>query len=192
MEFYRRMINYLFPVLIYKFTDVLTIEDKRPSFMQLVFASGGIAALIFTISFAWELIKVGYYGLVIIFAGAAIFLIIKALLEPFRETYVFDKRIDTYTFVRRSVIKSQTEQGSLSQFRAIQIERRLISGDNGTTENYHVALLKNEELLFGSPSTALLREGNSYPVFADLSSELRIARAIASFLNFTSTEIVDV
>ena len=124
--------------------------------------------------------------------GGATALIVRALFEPFRETYIFDKRIDTYTFVRRTLIKSETEQGSLSQFRAVQIERRRVSTDNGTSEIFSVALLKNEGLLFGSPSTAILREGDSQPIFSNFSTESRIAIAISSFLNFSSTDVVDV
>jgi hypothetical protein len=191
LETYHNLINYLFPVFIYKDADVLTIEDRRPSTMQLIFAAGGIFLLLFTIFSARALIETGYYWLLAVLIGGALLLIIKTMLEPFRERYIFDKRIDTYTFVRRGLLKSQTEQGSLSQFRAVQIERRIVSTDDGTAENYHVALLKNEGLLFGSPARAILREGNSQPIFSNLSSETRIAKAIASFLNFPSTEVID-
>jgi hypothetical protein len=192
MKFYRNIINYLFPVLIYKDTDVLTIEDRRISRRQLIFAGSGICLFIFTGILAKELIDAGFWGFVVIMPGVGLFLIIRALLTPFWETYNFDKRKDTYTFVRRSLIKREIEQGSLSQFRAIQIERRLISTDDETTENYHVALLKNGDLLFGSPPRAILREEDSYPIFSDLESESRIAKTIATFLNFSSAEIIDV
>ena len=147
--------------------------------------------MVFTISSLWALINSQFYGFIPIFIIAALLLIIKALFEPFRETYNFDKKIDTYTFVRRSLIKSHTEQGSLSQFRAIQIERREVDNEYDTSETYHVALLKNEGLLFGSPSRAILREGNSHPIFSDLSSESRIAKAIGNFLDFSPAEVID-
>lgn len=186
---YRNMVNYLFPVFIRENAGVLTIADSRPSTLQLIFSAGGIGLLIFTVFSFGALINSQFYGFIPILIGASLFLIIKALLAPFREIYIFDKNIDTYTLVRRSLIKSQSEQGSLSQFRAIQIERRL---DDDDGETFHIALLKNEGLLFGSPSRLILREESSHPIFSNLSSESRIANAIENFLDFSPTEVIDV
>jgi hypothetical protein len=192
METYHNLVNYTFPVLIYKDTDVLTIEDKRPSFMLPVFAISGIGLFAFSAFLLKPAIETGYYLLAAVLLGGAAALITKALFETIGETYIFDKKIDTYTFVRRRFFKSETEQGSLSQFRAVQIERKLVSTDDGTVKIYRVALLKNEGLLFGSPSTAILREGDSQPIFSNYSSESRIAKSISEFLNFSSTDVVDV
>lgn len=192
LETYHNLVNYTFPVLIYKDTDILTIEDKRPSFLLALLAAGAIGLFAFAVFFAKTLIETGYYLLLAIILCGAIALLVRALFEPFREKYIFDKRIDTYTFIRRSLIKSETEQGSLSQFRAVQIERRLVSTDDGTTEIYRVALLKNEGLLFGSPATQHLREGDYQPIFSSYSSEARIARAISNFLEFSTLDDVDV
>ena len=192
LETYNNLINYFFPVLIYNDTDVLTIEDRRPSTMQLVFAAGGVGVLVFTAFSSKILIDNWSWVIIPILIVGALLLILKALLDPFRETYIFDKRIDTYTFVRRSLFKSQTEEGSLSRFRAVQIERREIDTEDGKSVNYHVALLKNEGLLFGSPSREILRADYSHPIFSGFSSELRIAEAIEKFLNFPPTEIIDV
>lgn len=188
---YRNIVNYLLPVFIRENAGVLTIVDGRPSTLQLIFSAGGIGLLIFTVFSLGALINSQFYGFIPILIGASLFLIIKALLAPFREIYIFDKNIDTYTLVRRSLVKSQTEQGSLSQFRAIQIERRL-DDDGETSETFHIALLKNEGLLFGSPSRLILREGSSHPIFSNFSSESRIANAIEKFLDFSPTEVIDV
>ncbi len=186
------MVNYLFRVFIRENAGVLTIVDSRPSSRQLIFSAGGIGFLGFTLFSIWELIDSQFYGFIPIFIGASIFLIIKALLAPFREIYIFDKNTDTYTFVRRSLIKSQTEQGSLSQFRAIQIERRFVEDEYTESETFHIALLKNEGLLFGSPSRVIFREESSQPIFSNLSTEFRIAEAIEKFLDFSPTEVIDV
>jgi len=59
----------------------------------------------------------------------------------FPEKYVLDKGQDTYAFTRRSVLKSQTTVGSLSEIRAVQIERTTATTDNETREIFRVALL---------------------------------------------------
>lgn len=192
MDFYYNIINYLFPVLIYKDTNALTIEDRRPSNIQLIFAAGGIGLLVFALYSAGMLIGTGYYSLLALLIAGAILLIFAAVLKPFREMYNFDKTTDTYVFVRRGMLKSETEEGSLSQFRAVQVERRLVSGEGGIEENYHVALLKTSELLFGSPPVLILREGDSHPVFSSFSSETRIAKAITDFLDLPPAEVIDV
>lgn len=186
-----RFFNYLFPVKIIRLDDVLIIEDRRPT--ATLFWSGliGILTLAFTIYAAVGLISLGFLWLVLVFGGLAIFLIGYCLTRNFREIYVFDKAKDTYIFTRQSAFKKDSIQGALSQFRAVQVQRKEVSGDNSTQEIYHVALLEQGGLLFGSSGTQVLRE--EPPVFNSFEAESRIASAISSFLNVrTDTEVVDI
>lgn len=183
--------NYLFPVKIIRLDDVLIIEDRRPTAALFVSGLVGILTLGFIIPATVELISLGFLWVVLVFGGMGIFLIGYCLTRTFREIYVFDRAKDTYTFTRQSAFKKDVIEGALSRFRAVQVQRKEVSGESGTQEIYHVALLEQGGLLFGSSGTQLLREDP--PIFNSFEAESRIAGAITSFLSVRrDAEVIDV
>jgi hypothetical protein len=92
-------------------------------------------------------------------------------------------------------IKSQTIEGSLSQIRAVQIERRVVTTtteDSGssTRELFYVTLLLRQGLLLGASDTVHLR--TDAPLGSRYASEAQIAYAIANFLKLPVPETVNV
>jgi hypothetical protein len=186
---WRQYLDGFFPVQIETKADVLVIEDRWPSdglWLWVTLAAGSLvfSAIIFRPSIASRI----YWPLVLFLLPAPIFGV-KSLLSTLRVKYSFDKGRDTYTFTRRSALKSQTTEGSLSLIRAVQLERRTVTTEHETREIFRVALLLQQGLLLGASDTLLLREdtalGSSYE------SEARIAYAIADFLNLRVPETVD-
>jgi hypothetical protein len=184
-ERYYDIIDYLFPVRIIRIGETLSIEDRRPTSIMfisalcvLVFFTGAVMTVFFN-GFTGE---VGYWlGPT---AGWLVSLLF-AINGTFREIYVFDKPGDTYRFTRQSIFKKDVLEGSLSQFRAVQLERR--SSDDDST--YMVALLM-QGMLLGQPDTQILRENP--PIFNNYETEERIAGAISSFLNIKQADDTDV
>ncbi len=179
-----------FPVKITTQSDVLVIDDRRPSddlalsvlFMALaVFVS----AMIFR-----PLVADGLYWPLAVFLLPALIFSVRSLLLPIREVYVFDKGRDTYRFRRWSVLKRRTTQGSLSQIRAVQIEKQVLRARKGQSrkELFRVALLLHHSLLLGSSDTLVLRE--DWPLGFSYGSEAQIAFAIANFLNLPTPETI--
>lgn len=76
-------------------------------------------------------------------------------------------------------------EGSLSQIRAVQVERR----SDEDSEIYMVALLM-QGLLLGAPDTQILRENK--PALNSRAAETRIAAAISKFLNINRQFVVNV
>jgi hypothetical protein len=93
-------------------------------------------------------------------------------------------------------LKSQTTEGSLSQIRAVQIERRVVtnatedSGTSSTREIFQVTLLLHHEPLLGASDTLHLREDT--PLGSGYASEAQIAYAIANFLKLPVPDTVTV
>lgn len=191
---WQEYLDRFFPVNIAKQSDSLLIEDKRPGdgLMLSVMLAGGsllISALIFRPAIASGL----YWPLVLFLLPVMIFGV-RSLMLPIRERYVFDKGRDTYSFSRRSILKSQTTEGSLSQIRAVQIERRVVtstsSEDSSTREIFYVTLLLHQGMLFGSSDTLHLREDAALGTRYE--SEAQLAYAIADFLKLPVPETVSV
>ncbi len=197
MEKIWNIINYLVGVTIYDRNDVLVIEDRRPNRNLFLSVLALVASLCFLVVGAvnlWKDTGIGIRldGYKFAFVGVALVAaLVFAIRETFREVYVFDKPHDTYIFTRHSLLNKDVLEGSLSQFRAVQIERRT-NEDSETyskTYTYMVALLM-EGLLLGQSDTQILRE--QPPLFNSKAAENRIAAAIAKFLNIERQGVVDV
>lgn len=192
MQKIRDLINFIFPVYIITRDDVLMIEDRRPTLSMFLSGVGFIAILGYVgpvVVGDWVGIDLGQKPkeLPFFFIGAFLIVILFFVVRgTFREVYVFDKTRDVYTFTRQSVIKKDISEGSLSQFRAVQVERR--PNDEGG-EKYMVALLM-QGLLLGASDTQILRE--KPPVFNSVAAETRIANSISKFLNIKRQGVVDV
>ena len=177
-----------FPVNIETKEDALVIEDRRLSdglVLSIALAAGSLflAALLYP-----PLSASGIYWPLLLFLVPAAILVARSLLLPFREKYVLDKSQDTYAFTRRSVLKSQTTVGSLSEIRAVQIERTTATTDNETREIFRVALLLRQGLLLGSSDVLLLRDAPT--VVSRYETEARIGYAIANFLQLAVPETI--
>jgi hypothetical protein len=82
-------------------------------------------------------------------------------------------------------------EGSVSQIRGAQVERRVNSNPetNETTEKYRAVLLLKQGLLFGSPDVQPLREDSTMGAYYDIEAE--IASAITNYLALDMAEVVD-
>ena len=182
---YYDIIDYLFPVYIIRRDDTLSIEDRRPTLATTI---SGLAFAGFLLGAVATIFFYGFTGEVGYWLGPAagwFVALLFAINGTFREIYVFDKTSDTYIFTRQSVLKKDVLQGSLSQFRAVQVECRTDDDDS----NYMVALLM-QGMLLGQPDTQILRENP--PAFNSYDVEVRIAGAISSFLNIERQDDIDV
>jgi hypothetical protein len=177
-----------FPVNIEAKADVLVIEDRRFSDSLVLSVALAAGSLFFTALLYPPLNASGIYWPLLLFLVPAAILSARSLLLPFREKYVLDKSKDTYAFTRRSVLKSQTTVGSLSEIRAVQIERTTATTDNETREIFRVALLLRQGLLLGSSDVLLLREAPT--VVSRYETEARIGYAIANFLQLAVPETI--
>lgn len=185
---WHQYLDRFFPVNIETKADALVIEDRRPSdglVLSVALAAGSLffAALLYP-----PLNASGIYWPLLLFLVPAAILGASSLLLPFREKYVLDKSQDTYAFTRRSVLKSQTTVGSLSEIRAVQIERTTATTEHETREMFRVALLLRQGLLLGSSDVLLLREATT--VGSRYETEARIAYAIANFLQLAVPETI--
>lgn len=188
---FREWFNRIFPVHIERQDGVLRIKDTRPSdifLLSIVIAAGSllISGLIFR-----PLVASGiYWPFLLLFLPAPIF-IVKALMSPLRATQLFDKSSDAYSFTTRTILRSRTTEGALSEIRGAQVERRVNTNteDNSTIENYRAVLLMNQGLLFGSPDVLPLREDSTMGAYYE--TEAEIASAITGFLKLNMAEVVD-
>lgn len=191
---WRQYFDRLFPVNINTQSDVLGIDDRRPNGEMVLSVSLMAIALFVSAMIFRPAIADGIYWPLAIFLLPAPIFAVRSLLLPIREVYVFDKGRDTYSLRRRSVLKSRTIQGSLSQIRAVQIERRLVvSGGkyhSRTREIFRVALLLHHDLLLGASDTLVLRD--DWPLGSCYESESQIANAIANFLDLPIPQIISI
>ena len=191
MQKIRDIINYLVGVYIHDRNDVLVIEDRRPTRNMFFSMLGFLAMLGFVLAYVLTLLTNFNIGLKFnaiswtFFGAALVAALYFGISGTFREIYVFDKPNDTFTFTRQSVFNKDVLQGSLSQFRAVQIERRT----DDDSQIYMVALL-TQGLLLGQPETQFLREKR--PLFNSRAAESRIATAISKSLNIKRQGLVDI
>jgi hypothetical protein len=198
------MFNYLFGVTIVDKDDVLYIEDRRPT--QAVGASVGATILVAAFAgWGWmtKSFVIDPYTITITAApvAAALFFLVK---NNIREVYIFNKKTDSFTFTRQRLFGNDVLEGSASQFRAVQVLKRIaddrdfgeIVTDQFTNrdsrsgrETYSVALM-NGGPLFGQSETHILRE--KPPLLSFRKTERRIASAISKFLNIPSEGVIDV
>ena len=190
---WEQYLDRFFPVKIDAQTDVLLIEDKRPGdglLLSVVLAAASlfISALMFRPAIASGI----YWPLVLFLLPFPVFGV-RSLVLPISERYVFDRGLDTYSFSRRSILKSTTTEGSLSQIRAVQIERRVVTttwDSVSTKELFYVTLLFQQGLLLGASATVHLREDS--PLGSRYEIEAQIAYAIANFLKLPAPDTVTV
>lgn len=188
---YRRIINYIFPVIIYDRGDKLSIEDRRPSYDLLFTILGFFACIAFAVTMVPTFIADSYYPAIGLLSAVALYLIYRLLTRFFREIYVFDKSTNTFHFFRQSVLKKvDMIEGDLRQFQAVQVERTTTTNEGTTYKYFRVALLLGNELLLGRSSTQHFRE--TPPLFSYFETEARIAKAISAFLNIRNDGRVDV
>jgi len=191
VEKFWNLINYICGVWIISRDDVLVIEDRRPT-LRTALSFGALFVIVVMAVWSWltkslKLDEISIPFIIVVIAVAAFF----AVKDNFREVYVFNKKTDTYTFTRQSVLRNDVLEGSASQFRAVQVERRRTEGnsDQFDTEKYMVALLM-QGMLLGQSDTQILRENP--PLLNSLAAEKRIANAIAKFLDIPRQGVVDV
>ncbi len=189
MEYIWNLINYICGVWIVSRDDVLVIEDRRPT-LRTALAFGLLIALIVVMAQSWLAHNLKFDAWTIsLFAAIFVVAVFLAVKDNFREVYVFNKKTDTFTFTRQSVLNKDVLEGSASQFRAVQVERRVTKGGSFDKTTYMVALLVGG-MLFGQSDTQVLRE--TPPFLNFLSTEKRIANAIAKFLAIPLQSVVDV
>ena len=188
---WQRLLDRFFPINIETERDVLVIEDRRPGDGFIVSVMIAAFSLFLSAILFKPLVSNGiYWPLVLFFAPAPIF-IVKGLLSSLREKYVFDKGQDKYSFTRRSIVKSKTTEGILSEVRAVQVERTVVSstdGEHQPREIFRVALLLGKGMRLGSSDIVHLREGT--PVGSNHENEAQMASAIASFLKLPPPETI--
>lgn len=198
------MINYLFGVTIVASDESLYVEDRRPSqgvgfSMVAVVLFGSIAGwgwLTKTIVVDWFTISLTAAPVVV-----TLYFLVK---NNFREIYIFNKKTDSFSFRRQSLFRNDVLEGSASQFRAVQVLKKvgddrdfgdLVSDQFMNTDSrsgreiYSVALMCQGPL-FGQSDTQILRENP--PLLSLRRTERRIAAAIAKFLNIPSEGVIDV
>lgn len=189
---WQRLLDRFFPVEIGEKPDLLVIEDRRPGDGFVVAVTVAALSLAVSAILFRPLVSSGIYWPLALFLAPALFFTVKSLLATLRERYVFDKGQDKYIFTRRGVVKSKTTEGILSEVRAVQIERTVVSSTEPgqqSREVFRVALLLGKGMRLGSSDVVHLREGT--PVGSNRENEARMASAIAKFLKLPPPETVN-
>jgi hypothetical protein len=204
METIGNMIHYLVGVYIVEFDGVLTIEDRRPT-QKMGVSVGGLAIVSAMVLWGWLsaslIVDAFTITMTVIMFSVGLFFIAR---ENFREVYIFDKKTDSYTFTRQSLIRRDVMEGTPSQFRAVQVEKRLkddrdgadllgdivLKKDSRSGSPIYMTALLMQGLLLGQSDTLILR--NAPPFISTQRTESRIANAIGKFLDIPREGIVDV
>jgi len=165
----------IFPLLIIRQPERLTIMDYRPTLTMLLTALG---FLLLGVSFVFL-----FFGMdIAIVSGlwtiAAPLVVLGFLLfrGTIREVYCFDKTTDSYTFVRQFIHRKDVIEGALSQFTSASVKTER----NEDSETYYVILKQEGMFLTGVSEQALRQE---VPIFNSFDKEARIANAISSYLS---------
>ena len=185
----------IFPVRVHRDGGVLRIEDRRPSdgfVLAVIFAA---FFLIFSAGIFRPMVADNIYWPLLLFLVPGLIFAVRILITPVRATYMFDKERDSYSFIRRGLLRKQSAEGSVSQIRGVQVERREVSGgaDSGnytSREIYRPVLLLKQGLLFGSPDIIPLRGDST--VDSSYETATQIAAGITSYLSLGAAESVDV
>jgi hypothetical protein len=189
---WQRLLDRFFPIEIESKPDVLVIEDRRPGDGFVVSVTIAALSLIISAILFKPLISNSIYWPLVLFLAPAPIFIVKSLVASLREKYVFDKGRDIYSRTRRSVVKSKTQEGILSEIRAVQVERMVVSStepEHRSREIFRVALLLGKGMRLGSSDIVHLREGT--PVGSNYSNEAQMASAIAEFLKLPPPETIN-
>jgi len=165
---------FIAPVRIISRPETLTIVDYRPTLTMFLTAVGFVILAVslvllffrFSTSFAtglWVLAAPCLVSVIFLFRGTL------------REIYFFDKRADTYAFVRQFIHRKDVIEGSMSQFTGAYVKTET-SGDSDT----YFVMLKQEGMFLTGVSEQALRE--VVPMFNSFDQEAEIADAIEEFL----------
>ncbi len=177
----QRFFDRFFPVTIKEQNDVLKIVDGRPSSEIFLFGIYALSSFVFTALLFDLAISTGFYWILLIFILPTPFFIYKISMLPFSRSYVFDKTEDVFRRRRRSLLKNESEEGSLSEIRGVQIETVMVSDGEGRSQRkYRVLLAFKAELLFGRAANAPLDE--DLPLNSSHEIASRMAFAISDFL----------
>lgn len=168
--------GFIVPLWVIRRPESLTILDYRPTFMMFLTALG---FAILAVSFVLYFFKINdSFGLWAIGIPAAL-CIIFLFRGTIREVYYFDKRTDSYSFVRQFIHRKEVIEGSISQFTGAHVKTER----HEQSETYFV-ILKQEGMFLTGVSEQTLRE--EVPLFNSFEREARIANAISSFISSKS------
>lgn len=198
------MINYLFGVTIVASDESLYIEDRRPA-QGLGFSMIALVVVGSIVGWGWLTRNIVFDEFTIALTAVPIAVTLFFLVKNnFREVYIFNKKTDSFSFRRQSVFRNDELEGSASQFRAVQVLKRVgddrdfsdlvsdqfMKTDSRSGRVTYSAALMCQGPLFGQSDTQILRE--SPPLLSLRRTERRIAAAIAKFLNIPSEGVIDV
>ena len=190
---WRAWMSRIFPVRIHREGGVLRIEDRRPSDGFVLAVIIAAFCLISSAMISPPLVGSGIYWPVLILVVPGIIFAVRICITPVRATYLFDKEKDSYSVIQGSLLRKQCAEGSVSQIRGVQVERRVVtsSDDSGTSsrEIYRPVLLLKQGLLFGTPDVVPLREDST--VDSSYETATQIAAGITSYLNLGAAQSVD-
>ena len=191
MNIWQEWVARIFPVRIERDGGTLRIYDRRPSDAFILSILVVTGSLLFSVWIFRPLVEVGvYWPLVLLFLPAPIFAV-KALLSPLRATHIFDSQKDQYILSQRTILKNRSSEGSVSQIRGAQVERRVVTSneDLRKSEVYRTVLLLNQGMLFGGSDVIPVRENSTIAVYYQ--TESQIANAISSYLKLSGVQLVD-
>jgi hypothetical protein len=182
------MVKYLFGVRIIARDEVLYIEDRRPTFKTFI-AWVFVSAIIAVAGWGWLSGSLKIDAISMTGSGVALAIALYFTVRSnFRETYVFNKKADSFVFTRQSLLRKDEIEGSASQFRAVQVELR--TRHAGDDREYYMVALLCQGPLFGQSQTQILREDP--PMLNTRASANCIASAISKFLGIPRQGVVEV
>src|ERR1044072_6133603 len=118
---WRAWMSRIFPVRIYRNDGVLRIQDRRPS-------DGFVLAMViaaFCLTFSAMMFRAfvgsGIYWPLLVFLVPGVIFAVRILITPVRATYLFDKEKDSYFFIKGSLLRKQSAEGSVSKIRGVQV-----------------------------------------------------------------------
>lgn len=164
----------LSPVWIVKRHGLLTVIDYRPTFVMLLSSVGFV-----TMSIAFLLLLFPYrqsdsFGLWFV-GTAAVVCFVLLFRGTIRESYHFEKKTGSYTFVRQFIHRREVIEGPLSQFTGATV---ITESEHRTIK--HFVVLRQQGLFRTGAEEQRLREKAPSLNFECI--ELRIAKAINSFV----------
>ena len=173
-------LSFMVPLRVIKRPETLTILDYRPTFFMFLTAAGFV---VMTVMFVLFFLRFGTsVDLALWITGiVAVVLLVLTFRGTIRESYYFDRSMDTYVFVRQFIYRREVIQGSMSQFSGAYVTAKTNydSESNSQNTSYFVAL-QQQGMFQTGVSEHILRE--EVPIFNSAASEAKIANAISGFL----------
>jgi len=173
-------LSFMVPLRVIKRPETLTILDYRPTFFMFLTAAGFV---VMTVMFVLFFLRFGTsVDLALWITGiVAVVLLVLTFRGTIRESYYFDRSMDTYVFVRQFIYRREVIQGSMSQFSGAYVTAKTNydSESNSQNTSYFVAL-QQQGMFQAGVSEHILRE--EVPIFNSAASEAKIANAISGFL----------